>query len=46
MLDIIKQKAKKGFMPKLDNWFANLEAGKIIGGTPFVMKTRIPTKTV
>ena len=25
---------------------SNLEAGKIIGGTPFVMKTRVPTKTV
>jgi hypothetical protein len=23
---------------------ANLEAGKILGGTPFVMKTRVPTK--
>ena len=33
-------------IPRLDNWLSNLEAGKIIGGTPFTMKTRIPTKTV
>lgn len=30
----------------MDNWLSNLEAGKIIGGTPFTMKTRVPTKTV
>lgn len=33
-------------IPKFDKWLANIEAGTIIGGTPFTMKTRIPTKTI
>ena len=45
-LQNLKDWAKNLHVSKFDNWLANLEAGKIIGGTPFTMKTRIPTKTV